>query len=88
MAADPQGAADVERRLQGFLAERVAPLAAGGYSDPALDKALCAVGGWSRTGTRVRWPHRWVPQEAVPALREAALAAVPELLADPLGTPA
>ncbi|SEG82442.1 Dihydrodipicolinate synthase/N-acetylneuraminate lyase [Actinacidiphila yanglinensis] len=88
MATDPVGAAEVEDRLRGFLERHVAPLAAAGYSDPALDKALCAVGGWSRTGTRVRWPHRWVPAEAVPALREAALAAVPDLLADPVGTAA
>jgi dihydrodipicolinate synthase/N-acetylneuraminate lyase len=87
MAADPQGAAEVEVRMRGFLDRHVAPLAAAGYSDPALDKVLCAVGGWSRTGTRVRWPHRWIPQEDVPALREAALAAVPDLLTDPLTAP-
>jgi hypothetical protein len=32
-------------------------------------------------GTRVRWPHASVDEEAVPALRAAAVAAVPELLA-------
>jgi dihydrodipicolinate synthase/N-acetylneuraminate lyase len=88
MGTDPAAAAEVEDRMRGFLERQVAPLAADGYSDPALDKALCAVGGWCRTGTRVRWPHRWVPAEAVPALREAALAAVPDLLADPVGAQA
>jgi hypothetical protein len=88
MSADPAGAAGTQERLRGFLDRHVAPLAAAGYSDPALDKALCAVGGWCRTGTRVRWPHRWLPAREVAPLRAAALAAVPDLLADPLGAAA
>ncbi|MDT0444611.1 dihydrodipicolinate synthase family protein [Streptomyces johnsoniae] len=86
MTADPAAALDVEKRLRAFLDRHVAPLARAGFSDPALDKALCAVGGWAEVGTRVRWPHRSVPETAVPALREAAVRAVPELLADPVGS--
>jgi dihydrodipicolinate synthase/N-acetylneuraminate lyase len=68
-----------EERLRGFLDEHIGPLARAGYCDPALDKTLAAIGGWAPIGTRVRWPHRWVPEEAVPPLRAAAEAAVPEL---------
>jgi dihydrodipicolinate synthase/N-acetylneuraminate lyase len=70
-----------EQRLRGFLDAHIGPLARAGYCDPALDKTLAAIGGWAPIGTRVRWPHRWVPEEAIPALRAAAEAAVPELFA-------
>ncbi|WP_020670827.1 dihydrodipicolinate synthase family protein [Amycolatopsis nigrescens] len=80
MHSDAPAALDVERRLQRFFRDHIAPLAAQGYCDPALDKTLAAIGGWAEIGTRVRWPHRSVPADLVPALRTAARAAVPELL--------
>lgn len=83
ITSDLPAALAFEERLRGFLDAHIAPLARAGYCDPALDKTLAAVGGWSRTGTRVRWPHRSVPDDAIPALRAAAEAAVPELLATP-----
>ncbi|WP_219412579.1 dihydrodipicolinate synthase family protein [Pseudonocardia nigra] len=81
MCTDPEAALDLERRLRDFLDAHIAPLARAGYSDPALDKTLAAIGGWAPIGTRVRWPHASVDEAAVPALRAAAVAAVPELLA-------
>jgi dihydrodipicolinate synthase/N-acetylneuraminate lyase len=81
---DPAAALELEQRLRGFLDEHIAPLAAAGYCDPAVDKTLAAIGGWAPIGTRVRWPHRSVPEAAIPALRAAARHAVPELLADPV----
>ncbi|PXY22031.1 dihydrodipicolinate synthase family protein [Prauserella flavalba] len=84
MRADPASALDLERRLRAFLDEHIVPLAEEGYCDPALDKTLAAIGGWAGLGTRVRWPHRSVPPERIPALRAAAAAAVPELLAEPV----
>ncbi|GAA1263655.1 hypothetical protein GCM10009609_28530 [Pseudonocardia aurantiaca] len=81
MHADPAAALAFEARLRAFLDAHVAPLGRAGYADPALDKTLAAIGGWAPVGTRVRWPHRSVPEEAVPALRAAAEAAVPELFA-------
>jgi dihydrodipicolinate synthase/N-acetylneuraminate lyase len=80
MLVDPPRALDLEKRLQRFFADHIAPLSRQGYSDPALDKTLAAIGGWAPVGTRVRWPHRFVPPDVVPALREAARQAVPELL--------
>jgi dihydrodipicolinate synthase/N-acetylneuraminate lyase len=79
MLTDPPAALDVERRLQRFFADHITPLSRQGYCDPALDKTLAAIGGWAPVGTRVRWPHRFVPSDVVPALREAARQAVPEL---------
>ncbi|MDT0345785.1 dihydrodipicolinate synthase family protein [Streptomyces litchfieldiae] len=86
MHTNPPAARELEARLRDFLDHHIAPLAADGYCDPALDKTLCAIGDWSQTGTRVRWPHRSVPESAIPALRQAAQRAVPELLVDPVGS--
>jgi dihydrodipicolinate synthase/N-acetylneuraminate lyase len=81
ITTDLPAALEFEQRLRGFLDAHIGPLARAGYSDPALDKTLAAIGGWAPIGTRVRWPHRWVPEEAIPPLRAAAKAAVPELFA-------
>lgn len=80
MFADPPAALDVETRLRRFFADHIAPLGRQGYCDPALDKTLAAIGDWAPVGTRVRWPHRFVPADRVPALRAAARQAVPELV--------
>ncbi|HEX6357950.1 hypothetical protein [Actinophytocola sp.] len=80
MLTDLPAALDVERRLQRFFADHITPLSRQGYCDPALDKALAAIGDWAPVGTRVRWPHRFVSADVVPALRDAARQAVPELL--------
>jgi dihydrodipicolinate synthase/N-acetylneuraminate lyase len=81
ITTDLPAALAFEHRLRGFLDTHIGRLARAGYCDPALDKTLAAIGGWAPVGTRVRWPHRWVPEEAIPALRAAAEAAVPELFA-------
>jgi dihydrodipicolinate synthase/N-acetylneuraminate lyase len=83
MRADPAAAADVEQRLQRFLAAHITPLAERGYANPALDKTLAHIGGWADIGTRVRWPYRGVPEAEAGALRPLARAAVPELMPDP-----
>jgi dihydrodipicolinate synthase/N-acetylneuraminate lyase len=79
ITTDLPAALAFEERLRGFLDAHIGPLARAGYCDPALDKTLAAIGGWAPVGIRVRWPHRSVPEESIPALRAAAEAAVPEL---------
>ena len=79
ITSDLPAALAFEERLRGFLDAHIAPLARAGYCDPALDKTLAAIGGWARIGTRVRWPHRSVPEDAIPRLRAVAEAALPEL---------
>jgi dihydrodipicolinate synthase/N-acetylneuraminate lyase len=83
ITSDLPAALEFEGRLRSFLDAHIGPLGRAGYSDPALDKTLAAIGGWAPIGTRVRWPHRWVPEEAIPPLRAAAEAAVPELFTEP-----
>lgn len=80
MSSDPQGALDLERRILAFFDEQMGPLQRSGYSNPALDKFLAATGGWGNAGTRVRWPYRSVPQEAVEVARTSAARLVPELV--------
>lgn len=79
MRTDPEAALDLEARIGSFLAAHVHPLQRAGFSDPALDKFLAGVGGWSRAGTRVRWPYRWVEPAAAEALRPVARSLLPEL---------
>ncbi|WP_207947684.1 dihydrodipicolinate synthase family protein [Occultella glacieicola] len=77
---DPDGATDVERRIAEFFAAHVAPLAARGLGDPALDKFLAAVGGWADVGTQVRWPWAGAEEAAVARARVDARALLPEVL--------
>ena len=62
MQTDGAAALVIERRLQDFIGSHVAPLQRDGYSNAALDKLLAYAGGWSETGIRTRWPHRWIPE--------------------------
>jgi dihydrodipicolinate synthase/N-acetylneuraminate lyase len=79
MLAEPVAAAELEARLNAFLDRHVLPLQAAGYSNAALDKALAAIGSWAPIGTRLRWPYRGVSAAIVSALRETALAELPDL---------
>ena len=58
----PQWTPTRRRARRGTAHQRVprrARDAAGGLSNPALDKFLAHVGGWADVGTRIRWPlHR------------------------------
>lgn len=76
---DEAAGLDIERRIGAFFAAHVAPLQADGLSNPALDRFLAAVGGWTDAGTRPRWPLRGAPEHAVEAARRAARDIVPEL---------
>lgn len=82
MAGDLAGALDVEARLQAFMDERIVPFRRDhGYSNPALDKLLAAIGGWGPVGTRLRRPYRWIPAEEAARLRPVAREMLPELFA-------
>ncbi len=76
---DPVRALDVQRRLNDFLQEAVAPHAARGHAGPALDKFLATIGGWADVGTRLRWPYQGIPEAEATAWRARVRALVPEL---------
>ncbi len=72
MQTDIAEALAVERLIQTFFSRYIVPFAEQGYSNPALDKFLAAVGNWSDVGTRLRWPYRWIPSTEVPRVRQGA----------------
>lgn len=81
MLSNPDGALELEERIQGFLGKWIHPLIfEEGYSNPAIDKLLAAIGGWADIGTRMRWPYRWVPEDRVARLRGEAMRVMPEIL--------
>jgi dihydrodipicolinate synthase/N-acetylneuraminate lyase len=79
MQTDLDGAMHLEGRLRQFMNTCILPFK-DHYQNVALDKLLAAVGGWSRMGTRVRWPYRWIDADQVAVIRREALAMVPELM--------
>jgi 4-hydroxy-tetrahydrodipicolinate synthase len=78
MHIDLERALDIEKRIQEFFRQCIAPLQQRGYSNPALDKFLAAVGGWGNVGTRLRWPYQWISEAEVPAARAIAKEIIPE----------
>ncbi|MGL4965274.1 MAG: dihydrodipicolinate synthase family protein [Inquilinus sp.] len=80
MAADIEGALDLERRICRFMDQHVVPFRAlHGYSNAALDKLLAAVGGWGPVGPRLRRPYRWIDEVEALRLRPVARSMMPEL---------
>jgi dihydrodipicolinate synthase/N-acetylneuraminate lyase len=79
MINDSNGALAFETRLLAFFQAHVAPLIAAGYAPLAIDKALCAAGGWCRMSPRLRWPYRSLDDEIVQWLAAAARKALPEM---------
>ena len=65
MLSDVKEALVIEKSLLGFFKKVIDPLKEAGYSNPALDKFLAAVGGWSKISTMVRWPYRSVPESNI-----------------------
>ena len=70
--SDPGAAMKIQREIVAFLDKHIVPYLKDGHVNAAADKLLATIGGWSRTGTRLRWPYRWVPEAGALALREKA----------------
>jgi len=79
MSLDPEGALAFERRLLAFFQEQVSPLTGQGLCPAAIDKALCAAGGWCGLSPRLRWPYRSVDTGTVEKLASVAREHLPEL---------
>lgn len=72
MQADIREALEVQNAIQLFFNACIVPYAKKGFSNPALDKLLAAVGGWAPVGTRLKWPYQWIPETDVPDVRKGA----------------
>lgn len=79
MQTDMEAALELEARIQRFMNEQIVPyITQQGYSNQAVDKFLAAVGGWADVGTRLRWPYRWIPEDAVDGARKVCRNILPE----------
>jgi len=79
MQTDMDRALEMQSRIQLFITQHILPLITEEkYSDPAIDKCLAAITGWSHTGTRMRWPYRWVDTDRMATLRAACRQIIPE----------
>jgi len=78
---DPLAALEMERRLLGFFRAHLAPLSARGLSGGAIDKLLCALGGWCDVGLRLRWPYRSADASTLERLRPVVRDVLPEFFA-------
>jgi dihydrodipicolinate synthase/N-acetylneuraminate lyase len=87
MATDIEACLSFEGRLRAFLDAHIAPFQRQGYSNPALDKLLAAIGGWAPVGTRLRRPYRWIGAEHASRLAPVAGHALPELFEQPGSRP-
>lgn len=77
MLSDMKEALAVEKLVLSFFNKAIDPLKEAGYSNPALDKFLAAVGGWSKLGTMVRWPYKSVPESDINQARNYAKKVLP-----------
>ncbi|GAB3987327.1 dihydrodipicolinate synthase family protein [Spirosoma daeguense] len=67
-----------EQGIQQWMREYIAPyITEKGYPNPACDKFMSVVGGWSEVGCRMRWPYRYIPDEDATAVRLAAQTLIP-----------
>jgi dihydrodipicolinate synthase/N-acetylneuraminate lyase len=75
---DPLAALAMERRILDFFRAHFAPLAAQGFGGGAIDKLLCALGGWCGVGLRLRWPYRSLDEATLTRLKPLVRSALPE----------
>ncbi|MBO9204879.1 MULTISPECIES: dihydrodipicolinate synthase family protein [Niastella] len=74
----------IEKGIQLFMSQYIQPfISTRGYSNQAADKLLAAIGGWSNTGTRLRWPYIGIDDSEVAKLRPIAHELMPEFFALP-----
>jgi 4-hydroxy-tetrahydrodipicolinate synthase len=78
MDTDLAEALRIQRRIGEFFDRCISPFKQAGYSNPALDKFLAAVGGWGSVGTRLRWPYKWIDEREVAAARGVARSLLPQ----------
>lgn len=79
MRADMVAALETEHKILAFFQSYIGPYAEKGYSNPALDKLLAAIGGWTKIGTRLRWPYRWISEAEAQCLHGVVREEIPEL---------
>lgn len=82
MQTDLDEALEIEKKIHDFFARSILPFQKAGYSNPALDKLLAGIGGWSGVGNRLRWPYQWIPEKEILPLRKTAKKLLPSFFFD------
>jgi dihydrodipicolinate synthase/N-acetylneuraminate lyase len=81
MIKDYPKAIELQTRIQLFITKCIFPLITNAkYSDPAIDKFLAAITGWSDIGTKLRWPYKSVPLSKLESVRAFCKEIIPEFL--------
>lgn len=80
MTDDLEEALRIERLIDEFMMTVVIPFQKKGFSNPALDKFLAAIGGWAPLSTRLRWPYKSIEMSEVYEARREAKRILPEFL--------
>lgn len=80
MLEDVEEALKIEKKILAFFERCLVPFIQAGYSNPALDKFLAAVGGWAPIGTRLRWPYQGIDENEVAPIRKLARQMLPEII--------
>ncbi|MEK1890944.1 MAG: dihydrodipicolinate synthase family protein [Phyllobacterium sp.] len=84
MRTDIAAALKIEQRICRFMDEHILPFRQkAGYSNAALDKLLCAIGGWGPVGTRLRFPYHWIAEEEAIRIKPIAKRELGDLLDNP-----
>lgn len=79
MLTDMGSALEMQGRIQSFIIDHIVPyITQKNYSDQAVDKFMAAIGGWCNTGTRLRWPYKWIDESEIKAMRKVCKNLLPE----------
>ena len=79
MKKDMSAALELESRIQQFMKQYIAPLITESrYSNPACDRFMVVMGGWTDVGEHMRWPYRSVPKEWADRIKPEAEKLIPE----------
>ncbi|MCH7345250.1 dihydrodipicolinate synthase family protein [Pelomonas sp. CA6] len=81
MQTDLPAALALEQRIRRFMQEQIVPfIAERRFANPACDKFLAHLGGWTTLSPRMRWPYRSIPETEAGRVRQAAARLIPEFL--------
>ena len=83
MLTDREKALELEKRIQLFIINYIYPfIKEKGYSDPAVDKLLACITGWTDLTPRLRWPYRWISENELSKVRISCREISPEFFSD------
>lgn len=78
-AVDPEGAFELEKRIQRFMDLCITPfISQMHYSNHACDRFMACVGNWADVGSKLRWPYDSIPESYIEPIRQQGQSIIPE----------